>query len=101
MVIAALVSVIVGYLVGSIPVAVLLARRHGFDPRAVGDRNPGFWNVKEQLGWRAAVPVFAGDTLKGTFAGLFALLVSGVHTTSLGVVAGPAPCRCAWRWRRR
>ncbi|GAA4973945.1 glycerol-3-phosphate acyltransferase PlsY [Nonomuraea thailandensis] len=88
MVIAALVSVIVGYLVGSIPVAVLLARRHGFDPRAVGDRNPGFWNVKEQLGWRAAVPVFAGDTLKGTFAGLFALLVSGVHTTSLGVVAG-------------
>ncbi|MCK2220316.1 glycerol-3-phosphate acyltransferase [Actinomadura sp. ATCC 31491] len=85
---AAVLSVIVGYLLGSIPVAVLLARGHGFDPRAVGDRNPGFWNVKEQLGWRSAVPVFAGDTLKGTLAALAALLLSGGHTTGPGVVAG-------------
>ncbi|MED7926024.1 glycerol-3-phosphate acyltransferase [Nonomuraea sp. LP-02] len=81
-------SVIVGYLLGSVPVAVLLARGHGFDPRAVGDRNPGFWNVKEQLGWRAAVPVFAGDTLKGVLAALAALLVSGGHTTAAGAVTG-------------
>ncbi|GIH99324.1 glycerol-3-phosphate acyltransferase [Planobispora takensis] len=83
-----LVAVIGGYLLGSVPVAVLVARAHGFDPRAVGDRNPGFWNMKEQLGWRAAVPVFAGDTLKGTFAALAALLVSGAHTTGFGVVTG-------------
>ncbi|MEV0588766.1 glycerol-3-phosphate acyltransferase [Nonomuraea sp. NPDC050310] len=70
------VSVIVGYLLGSVPVAVLVARRHGFDPRGVGDRNPGFWNVKERLGWKAAAPVFAGDLLKGTAAGLAALAVS-------------------------
>ncbi|GAA2689471.1 glycerol-3-phosphate acyltransferase [Nonomuraea recticatena] len=61
-------AVIGGYLLGSIPVAVLVARAHGFDPREVGDRNPGFWNMKEQLGWRAAAPVFAGDALKGTLA---------------------------------
>ncbi|MEW9548327.1 glycerol-3-phosphate acyltransferase [Nonomuraea sp. NPDC050783] len=85
---AVLVSVIVGYLLGSIPVAVLLARGHGFDPRAVGDRNPGFWNVKERLGWRAAVPVFAGDTLKGTLAGLAGLLAGGGHMSAPGVVAG-------------
>ncbi|MFD2357150.1 glycerol-3-phosphate acyltransferase [Nonomuraea ferruginea] len=70
------------------PVAVLVARAHGVDPRDVGDRNPGYWNVKEQLGLRAAVPVFAGDTLKGSLAALVALLVSGVHTTALGVVTG-------------
>ncbi|WP_084963879.1 glycerol-3-phosphate acyltransferase [Thermoactinospora rubra] len=83
-----LVPAIAGYLLGSVPVAVLVARLHGFDPRDVGDRNPGFWNVKERLGWRAAVPVFAGDLLKGTAAGIVALAVSGFHTTGSGVVAG-------------
>jgi len=83
-----LVSVIVGYLLGSVPVAVLVARAHGVDPRDVGDRNPGYWNVKEQLGRRAAVPVFAGDLLKGTLAGLFAQVVSGFPTAGWGVVSG-------------
>ncbi|MEO3873436.1 glycerol-3-phosphate acyltransferase [Nonomuraea sp. B12E4] len=82
------VAVIAGYLLGSVPVAVLVARGHGVDPRDVGDRNPGYWNVKERLGRRAAVPVFAGDTLKGTLAALAGLLVSGAHTTGLGVVTG-------------
>ncbi|MEV0234069.1 glycerol-3-phosphate acyltransferase [Nonomuraea sp. NPDC050786] len=82
-----LVAVIAGYLLGSVPVAVLVARVHGVDPRDVGDCNPGYWNVKEQLGRRAAVPVFAGDTLKGALAALVGLLVSGAHTTALGVVA--------------
>jgi len=59
-----------GYLLGSIPVAVLAGRARGFDPRQVGDHNPGFWNMKDQLGWAGAVPVLAGDTLKGTAAGL-------------------------------
>src|SRR5690606_40244165 len=65
-----LVSAIGGYLLGSVPVAVLVGRAHGLDPREAGDRNPGFWNMMEQLGRRAAVPVFAGDLLKGTLAGL-------------------------------
>ncbi|WP_406315816.1 glycerol-3-phosphate acyltransferase [Streptosporangium sp. NBC_01639] len=85
-----LVSVIGGYLLGSVPVAVLVARAHGFDPREVGDGNPGFWNVRERLGRRAAAPVFAGDTLKGTSAGLLALVVSGLHTTGWGLVTGPS-----------
>ena len=57
-----------GYLLGSIPVAVLAGRARGFDPRQVGDQNPGFWNMKDQLGWAGALPVLAGDTLKGTAA---------------------------------
>ncbi|KAB8192769.1 glycerol-3-phosphate acyltransferase [Nonomuraea phyllanthi] len=83
-----LTAVIAGYLLGSVPVAVLVARAHGVDPRDVGDRNPGYWNVKEQLGPRAAVPVFAGDTLKGVLAALAGLLVSGADTTALGAVTG-------------
>jgi acyl phosphate:glycerol-3-phosphate acyltransferase len=65
-----------GYLLGSIPVAVLAGRARGLDPRRVGDQNPGFWNMKDQLGWAGAVPVLAGDTLKGTGAGLLGLLLA-------------------------
>jgi len=58
-------SLLIGYLLGSVPVAVLVARARGVDPRRDGDRNPGYWNVKALLGRRAAVPVFVGDALKG------------------------------------
>ncbi|GAA4209721.1 hypothetical protein GCM10023074_55170 [Microbispora amethystogenes] len=85
-----LVAVIGGYLLGSIPVAVLVAGRRGVDPREEGDRNPGFWNVRERLGARAAAPVFAGDMAKGVAAGLLGLVAGGAHTTALGVVAGPS-----------
>ncbi|MDP9870120.1 MULTISPECIES: glycerol-3-phosphate acyltransferase [Streptosporangium] len=83
------VVVIGGYLLGSVPVAVPIARTHGFDPREVGDGNPGFWNVKERLGWRAAAPVFAGDTLKGALAALLALVAGGPHTNGPGAGAVP------------
>ncbi|MFB4317601.1 glycerol-3-phosphate acyltransferase [Actinomadura sp. 21ATH] len=83
-----LVAIIGGYLLGSVPVAVLVGRVRGFDPRETGDRNPGFWNVMELAGWRAAVPVFAGDMLKGTAAGLAGLAAGGGETGPLGVVAG-------------
>ncbi len=53
---------IVGYLIGSVPVANLVARRRGTgDLRELGDRNPGYWNAREQIGAGAAVPVFVGD----------------------------------------
>ena len=44
------VAALLGYLLGSIPVALLVARRHGVDLRATGDGNPGAWNALEQLG---------------------------------------------------
>ena len=60
------VTAIVGYLLGSIPVANLVARRRAaIDLRTVGDHNPGYWNAKETLGRRAALPVFVGDVAKG------------------------------------
>ncbi|MFP5488898.1 MAG: glycerol-3-phosphate acyltransferase [Acidimicrobiia bacterium] len=58
-----------GYLIGSIPVANLVARRHGVrDLRTVGDRNPGYWNARETIGPRAAAPIFVGDVTKGAAA---------------------------------
>lgn len=63
------IAVVLGYLIGSIPVANLIAARQArLDLREVGDRNPGYWNAKETLGRRAAVPVFVGDVAKGALA---------------------------------
>src|SRR5215210_3943946 len=64
------VSAIVGYLLGSVPVALIVARRHGVDLYRTSDGNPGAWNALEQLGARRAWPAFAGDALKGTLAGV-------------------------------
>jgi glycerol-3-phosphate acyltransferase PlsY len=64
------VAAMMGYLLGSVPAAVLVARRHGVDLYRTGDANPGAWNALEQLGARRAWPAFAGDGLKALAAGL-------------------------------
>ncbi|MEN9505445.1 MAG: hypothetical protein RI958_1371 [Actinomycetota bacterium] len=80
-----IVTVVVGYLLGSVPVARLATGR---DLRTVGDRNPGYWNAKETLGRRAALPVFAGDVLKGAAAAGIGLLVAPPGGWWLGYVGG-------------
>mgnify|MGYP001826074816 CR=1 FL=1 len=65
------VTITVGYLIGSIPIANLVAaQRAHVDLRDIGDRNPGYWNARETLGRRAAIPVFVGDSAKGVAAAL-------------------------------
>lgn len=64
-----LLTAAAGYLVGSLPIALTVARRHGIaDLRDVGDHNPGYWNTMELLGPRAALPVLVGDAAKGAAA---------------------------------
>ena len=69
--------ILAGYVLGSIPVAVIVGRMHQLDPRETGDRNPGYWNMKETLGRRAAMPVFVGDAAKGAIAGAVGRLAGG------------------------
>jgi glycerol-3-phosphate acyltransferase PlsY len=64
---AALLAVLIGYLLGSIPVADAVTRRAGApNLRDVGDRNPGFWNSRSVLSRNQSLTVFVGDLLKGT-----------------------------------
>ncbi len=80
-------AALLGYLLGSVPVALLVARRHGVDLFATGDGNPGAWNALEQLGARRAWPAFVGDGLKGALAGLAGLAFGGVYVGYAGVAA--------------
>jgi glycerol-3-phosphate acyltransferase PlsY len=65
------------YLLGSIPSSVWIGRRfYGIDVREHGSGNAGFTNTVRVLGWKAGLPVFLMDILKGYLA------VSLAHFTS-------------------
>lgn len=56
---------LVGYLIGSVNFAVLVAKKHGVDILKAGSGNPGATNVKRVLGKGPGNLVFALDALKG------------------------------------
>ena len=58
----------VGYLLGSIPFGVLVAKRMGVDIYSVGSGNPGATNVLRSVGKPAGYTVFLLDFLKGVLA---------------------------------
>lgn len=91
----AAVGALIGYLVGSIPVAVLIGRRAGVDPRAGGDGNPGYWNSRSLLSRRASIAVFVGDTAKGALAALVGRSLGGPWWIAY-IAVGAAMVGHAW-----
>jgi len=80
-------ALLVGYLLGSISPAVVVARVLGVDIRSVGSGNPGATNVGRSLGVGWAVLVGALDVLKGLVPALAFGLLAGELA---GEVAGLA-----------
>jgi acyl phosphate:glycerol-3-phosphate acyltransferase len=62
----AAVLVLAAYLVGAFPTSYVVARAaRGIDLRQHGSGNLGATNAFRVLGWRAAMPIFVVDILKG------------------------------------
>jgi acyl phosphate:glycerol-3-phosphate acyltransferase len=82
-------SLAAAYLLGSLPVALVVARMHGVDIFKVGSGNPGMTNVWRTLGWKPALPVAILDAGKGTLAAWLAMRLTGSMAWALaaGVVA--------------
>jgi glycerol-3-phosphate acyltransferase PlsY len=59
---------VVAFLLGSVPSALIMARRYGVDLRAVGSGNPGATNVYRAVGARAGLLVLLADIGKGAVA---------------------------------
>ncbi|MDQ8206155.1 glycerol-3-phosphate 1-O-acyltransferase PlsY [Coraliomargarita algicola] len=72
-----LLVVLVGYFLGAISFAVIVARGQGVDIFKEGSGNPGATNVKRVLGAKWGNTVFALDALKGFIAAGWPLLVYG------------------------
>jgi acyl phosphate:glycerol-3-phosphate acyltransferase len=68
MILPLLLALVVGYLLGSLPFGVWVARAHGVDIFKVGSGNPGATNVKRSVGKKAGNLVFFLDFLKGVVA---------------------------------
>src|SRR4051794_763480 len=81
-------SILAGYLAGSVPFAFLLARRAGIDVRVAGSGNVGAANVLRTTGARRAVLVMALDVAKGIAAVLLVHVASG--GASLAALTGAA-----------
>ena len=85
-----LFPVVLGYLLGSLPFAYLLARRHaGIDLRRAGSGNVGAANVLRTTGVRVGLGAMALDVAKGAAAVLVAerLGTGPVGPTAAGLAA--------------
>lgn len=73
----AVAVVVVAYLLGTFPTAVLVGRRRGFDPTTAGSGNPGASNATRVGGRRAGALVLLGDVAKGAIAAGLGLAADG------------------------
>ena len=83
-----MLSVLLGYLTGSVPFAFLMARRAGIDVRFSGSGNVGAANVLRTTGAWRGVTVMALDVGKGIAAVAIAWVMSG--GAALAAVSGAA-----------
>jgi len=78
-------AVILGYLLGSIPFGMLIARRKAkVDVRQYGSGKTGMTNVLRTAGGKAAAMVLVLDFLKGVLAVVFAGLIVGGDYLAVG-----------------
>ena len=90
---AALITLLAGYLVGSIPFGVLIGRARGIDVRAGGSGNIGATNVARLLGPKWGVLVFVLDLLKGI---LPMLAAHGGLRAAAGTTQGESTLNLLW-----
>ena len=83
---------VLGFLIGSIPFGLIIAKRHGIDIRHHGSGNIGATNVRRVLGKKPGTICLMLDVLKGLVPTLAAGLVMG----TAGTFAMTAPA--AWAW---
>jgi glycerol-3-phosphate acyltransferase PlsY len=85
-----------GYLLGSLPMGVIIARlTGGTDPRTVGSGRTGGTNVLRAMGPRRAILVASLDVAKGALAILIARLAGADE--SVQALAGLAAVFGAWK----
>jgi glycerol-3-phosphate acyltransferase PlsY len=90
-----LASVVVGYLLGSVPFAHLAARRKGVDIFTTGSRRAGTANVFWNIGRRRGIVVFGADVAKGGLAVAVAVLLG--LSGPLVIIAGGAAVVGHWK----
>lgn len=68
-----ILGIVGGYLLGTLPSAIIVARAKGVDITTFGSGNPGASNVARAIGWRYGSIVFVLDAAKGAIPALLLL----------------------------
>jgi len=85
-----LVAIVIGYLLGSIPTSVILAKLAKLpDPRTLGSKNPGTTNMLRVSGKKWALFTLIGDMAKGAAAVLvgYLFIQHGFWVAVIGLAA--------------
>ncbi|HNS79272.1 MAG TPA: glycerol-3-phosphate 1-O-acyltransferase PlsY [Syntrophorhabdus sp.] len=81
--------IVFAYLLGSVPVGLLLSKIKGADPRAVGSGNIGATNVMRAAGKITGALTLIGDVLKGLIPVMIAFMLgeTKIIVTAAGLAA--------------
>ena len=93
-------AILAGYFIGSVDVAVVIARRHGVDIYGTGSGNPGASNISRTLGRRHGALVMIADVLKGVVAAAIGELVGGSELVGFAAGAMAVVGHCFPLWHR-
>ena len=93
-------AILAGYFIGSVDVAVIIARRHGVDIYGAGSGNPGASNISRTLGRRHGALVMIADVLKGVVAAAIGELVGGSELVGFAAGAMAVVGHCFPLWHR-
>ncbi|MFA5689554.1 MAG: glycerol-3-phosphate 1-O-acyltransferase PlsY [Kiritimatiellales bacterium] len=85
-----LIPVLFSYLIGSIPVGLLLGKTQGKDIRRLGSGNIGATNVLRCLGKPLGIACFILDVLKGFVPAFFFWRIVGGISPDFGILFGAA-----------
>lgn len=94
--VAAVAAILLGYLVGSIPVGLIVGRLFGADPRTVGSGRTGGTNVYRAAGPTAGILTAVIDTLKGALA--VAIVQSGFPNVPLAAALAAVAAIAGHNW---
>ena len=81
-----ILTVIIGYLLGSVNTSIIVSKFYGIDIREHGSKNAGMTNTLRVLGKFAGILVILGDVIKGVasaYIGKYILVVPNISITPL------------------
>lgn len=91
-----ILSIIIGYIFGSIPFAIVISSIKGINILNVGTKNPGAANVSREVGKIYGVIVWLLDTTKGVIPMVLAKFIFKIHPFFIGLTGVAALAGHCW-----
>jgi len=88
--------VVISYLIGSLSMAKILAKKKNINLSEIGTKNPGAYNVYKEIGPKWGISSAAFDILKGFIPMIFSKIILNFDFTSLALITLAAVMGHMW-----